>query len=111
MKKIFITGTDTGIGKTHVTLGLLKSFKKKGLKTIALKPIASGCERKNGRLENEDACLLQENATEELSYEQVNPFAFEPPIAPHLADHQKMLSVKNIMGAVSLIRAEQINLG
>lgn len=81
----FVTGTDTGVGKTFVSLQLLKHFAKQGLSTIALKPIASGCEPSPQGLVNEDALALQNAASIQLPYAEVNPFAFLPPIAPHIA--------------------------
>lgn len=77
----FITGTDTNIGKTYVATHLLKQFNQAGLKTIGLKPIASGAI--NGI--NEDALILQKSASIHLPLNIINPFVFEPPIAPHLA--------------------------
>lgn len=84
---IFITGTDTGVGKTYIATRLLKQYNDKGLKTIGLKPVASGCELTNGKLYNDDARALQQAASVKLDYDLVNPFAFLPPIAPHLAAH------------------------
>jgi dethiobiotin synthetase len=84
----FITGTDTGVGKTFVSLQLLHYFKKQGVSTLALKPIASGCEQTPQGLVNEDALALQAAASIKLPYHHVNPFAFLPPIAPHIAANQ-----------------------
>ncbi len=81
MRKIFITGTDTNIGKTYVAIHLLKQFKKQGLHTIGLKPVATGCV--NGH--NQDAILLQKHASIHLDYKIVNPFALIPPISPNIA--------------------------
>lgn len=80
--RLFITGTDTDAGKTYISVGLLKCFKHLGLSTIGLKPVASGCD---SHLKNADALLLQQTATIPLDYALVNPYAFMPPIAPHLA--------------------------
>lgn len=84
----FVTGTDTGVGKTFVSLQLLRYFEKQGLSTLALKPIASGCETTPNGLVNEDALALQAAANIKLPYHEVNPFAFLPPIAPHIAAKQ-----------------------
>jgi dethiobiotin synthetase len=81
----FITGTDTGVGKTAVTLGLMAHLQAQGRIVAAMKPVASGCERTAAGLVNEDARQLQRQSTVELPYELVNPYAFEPPIAPHIA--------------------------
>ena len=84
-KAYFITGTDTDAGKTLVTTGLLESAWRKEFQTLALKPVAAGCEMTDEGLRNDDALKLIDAATLDLPYEQVNPFAFEPPIAPHIA--------------------------
>ncbi|MBY4678528.1 dethiobiotin synthase [Marinobacterium arenosum] len=81
----FVAGTDTDAGKTLVTAGLLAAANRQGLKTIGLKPVAAGCEQTEQGLRNGDALLLQQTASVKLSYEQINPVAFEPPIAPHIA--------------------------
>jgi dethiobiotin synthetase len=83
--KFFITGTDTDIGKTHVAVGILNTFKKQKYSTLGIKPLASGCHYKNGHLQNADALLLQQASSIQLLYHQINPFAFEPAIAPHIA--------------------------
>lgn len=87
-KRFFIAGTDTDAGKTLVTTGLLAAANRQGLRTIGLKPVAAGCEQTPEGLRNSDALQLQQAASITLSYEQVNPVAFEPPIAPHIAAEQ-----------------------
>jgi len=84
-KGIFITGTDTGIGKTVVSCVLLEKLKQAGYKVQGMKPVASGCERSPDGLRNEDAELLMLHSSVDREYGHVNPYAFEPPIAPHLA--------------------------
>jgi dethiobiotin synthetase len=81
----FITGTDTGVGKTMVTLGLMRCLQDRGRRVVAMKPVASGCQHTAQGLRNADALLLQRQASLPLAYSQVNPYAFEPAIAPHLA--------------------------
>jgi len=81
----FITGTDTGIGKTHVSLTLLQALAAQGLSTAAMKPVASGCQATPRGLRNDDALQLQQAATIPLPYELVNPYALSDAIAPHLA--------------------------
>lgn len=85
MRGYFITGTDTGIGKTRVTSGLLKAFARMGRKTVGMKPVASGAGETPEGLRNEDALALQAAASEERPYGLVNPYCFAPPVAPHLA--------------------------
>jgi len=98
-KAYFITGTDTNVGKTYVTVDLLKHFNQQGKKTAALKPIASGCEQTVDGLRNNDAILLQNAMSMDFPYHHINPFAFEPPIAPHLAaeENNTELTVKNVI--------------
>lgn len=82
---LFVTGTDTGVGKTVVAAGLLRAAGRAGLRTVALKPVAAGCERSAGGLVNDDALQLMREAGARLDYADVNPVALEPPIAPHIA--------------------------
>jgi len=81
----FITGTDTEVGKTTIAAGLLHVARRAGLSTAAAKPVASGCEMTLDGLRNSDALALLGECSVPLSYEEVNPFAFAPAIAPHLA--------------------------
>lgn len=72
----FITGTDTGIGKTWSTVALMQYFKNQGQTVLGMKPIASGCDEVDGSLKNEDALLIQQQGSIILPYEDVNPYAF-----------------------------------
>ncbi|ODN67957.1 dethiobiotin synthase [Methylophaga muralis] len=85
---VFVTGTDTEVGKTRISVGLIKVLQQKGLRVAAMKPVASGCEWQDGQLQNEDALALSQQADVKLPYSQINPYAFEPAIAPHLAAEQ-----------------------
>lgn len=87
-KTYFVTGTDTGVGKTMVSAAILHAARAMGKRTLAMKPIASGCERTQEGLRNEDALMLQEAISEPLAYELINPVALEPAIAPHVAAEQ-----------------------
>ncbi|MBW4933886.1 dethiobiotin synthase [Marinobacter sp. F4206] len=84
-KTYFVTGTDTGVGKTMVSAAILESARAEGRRTLAMKPIASGCESTPDGLRNEDALALQKAITEPLAYDLINPVALEPAIAPHVA--------------------------
>jgi dethiobiotin synthetase len=90
----FITGTDTGIGKTFCTLALMRYFQSKNLKVIAMKPIASGCEETSQGLRNEDALLLNEQNSLKIPYEWTNQYSFLEPIAPHLAAELKKEKIR-----------------
>lgn len=81
----FITGTDTDVGKTTVAAGLLFAAREAGLTTAAGKPVASGCEATSKGLRNADALALMAECSIPLTYNEVNPVAFEPAIAPHIA--------------------------
>ncbi len=87
-RTFFVAGTDTDVGKTAVAAGLLEAANQRGLSTVAMKPIAAGCQQTEAGLRNSDALILQQTASIKLSYAQVNPVAFEPPIAPHIAAQQ-----------------------
>ena len=84
----FIAGTDTDVGKTLVATGLLAAAARKGVTTLAIKPVAAGCENTSEGLRNDDALKLQAQMSVELDYEQVNPVALQPPVAPHIAAAQ-----------------------
>jgi len=81
----FITGTDTNAGKTWATIALMRYFKKQGKSVVGMKPVASGCIIQDGQLKNEDALLIQDNASVRLDYDLVNPYAYERPVSPHIA--------------------------
>ncbi|MGH1471059.1 MAG: dethiobiotin synthase [Cellvibrionaceae bacterium] len=85
MKKYFVTGTDTEVGKTFVASSMLNLLSRQGERCFGLKPIASGCEKIVGKWMNEDALSLIENSSISLPYEDVNPIALPEAIAPHLA--------------------------
>lgn len=82
---LFVTGTDTGVGKTRVAAGLCRAYGARGLRVAAMKPVASGSVRGPHGLRNEDALELRRAMTVRATYAEVNPYAFEPPIAPHIA--------------------------
>jgi dethiobiotin synthetase len=86
-KGFFVTGTDTGVGKTCVSLGLMRALQCGGLSVAGMKPVASGCQALNDELFNDDAQRLRAQSSLDVAYSLVNPFAFEPAIAPHLAAH------------------------
>lgn len=82
---IFVTGTDTGVGKTVVAAGLVRLAARYGTRVVGLKPVASGAERTPDGLRNEDALALATASSVTLPYGLINPFCFEPAVAPHLA--------------------------
>lgn len=84
----FVTGTDTGVGKTMVSSMLVRQFAARGLRSVGMKPVASGCERRGGRLISEDVTQLLAASNVDLPLSDINPYAFEPAIAPHIAAKQ-----------------------
>ncbi len=104
MKQIFITATDTDAGKTFVSCALIHALKNNknafsnDLSVAAFKPVSAGCELIAGKLVNEDAKLLTQLANCQQSLEEVNPIAFQEPIAPHIAakKQNRAITVKQI---------------
>lgn len=92
LQSLFVTGTDTDVGKTFISAALLKQLKSQApdLKITARKPIASGCKKcsKTGELQCEDGLQLYEALNRETPLEVINPYRFEPAIAPTLALQQ-----------------------
>jgi dethiobiotin synthetase len=84
----FVTGTDTGIGKSVVAPALMQRLQAQGQRVAGMKPVASGCTPGPAGLCNEDALQLQRQSSVALDYQLVNPYAFAPAIAPHIAAAQ-----------------------
>jgi dethiobiotin synthetase len=86
-RAIFVTGTDTGIGKTHVSARLLRALVAQGVRATGFKPVASGCVRDaSGALASEDALALRAASVQPPPpYTTSNPYALEQPLSPHLA--------------------------
>ena len=82
---VFITGTDTGIGKTYASVALLHALRGAGLRTVGMKPVASGCVATAEGLRNEDALALQSASSGSPDYADVNPLAYAAAVSPHLA--------------------------
>lgn len=104
----FITGTDTGVGKTWVSVAMMEAIKSKGLKVLGMKPVASGCILDNGRLTNDDAILLREKASFSVPYRWVNPFAFQPPASPNIVAEQasESIDINKIVGFYNRLQAQ-----
>jgi len=105
----FVAGTDTEVGKTTISAGLLQAARREGLSTLGAKPVASGCEQSSAGLRNSDALALMAESTLALPYEAVNPIAFEPAIAPHIAAHEARLplTVQALLPPMQHILAQQ----
>ncbi|HEY5994305.1 MAG TPA: dethiobiotin synthase [Gallionellaceae bacterium] len=101
----FVTGTDTGVGKTLVSCALLHALAAQGRRVAGFKPVAAGCEA-DGR--NEDAVALLAASSMTLSYRQVNPYCFQPAIAPHIAAAQagERIEIAHILAAYRELAAK-----
>ncbi len=93
MQSVFVTGTDTGVGKTLISTALIAWLQQQGLTVAAMKPVASGCTNTPYGLQNDDALKLSKQANVDLPYIQVNPYAFAPAIAPHIAASQAGIDI------------------
>ena len=83
---LYVAGTDTGIGKTHVAASLVRALRAQGVDAVGMKPVASGCDMIAGALRNEDALqLLDASGLDQDSYALVNPIALPMPACPHIA--------------------------
>jgi dethiobiotin synthetase len=90
---IFITGTDTGVGKTVVATGLVHLLARHGRRVVGLKPVASGAERTADGLRNADALALASASSVARPYEMTNPYCLRPAVAPHLAAREAGVSI------------------
>lgn len=90
----FVTGTDTGVGKTMVACALLYSFARQGKSVVGMKPVTAGCEETSEGLRNDDVELLIAASTIKAPRHIVNPYALIPPIAPHIAAQQAGIEIK-----------------
>lgn len=100
-KAFFITGTDTGIGKSVVTAGLAGALRLRGIDVGVMKPVQSGGKWVNGKLVSEDALFAMQAAQIEDSLPEVNPVCLEAPLAPALA----ALKAKYIISLDTLTKA------
>lgn len=82
---VFVTGTDTGIGKTFASCALLGALRARGIDAVGMKPVASGCRETPHGLRNDDAEALIAAAGVDLAYADANPCALAEPVSPHIA--------------------------
>lgn len=92
-RHFFVTGTDTGVGKTTVTVRLMQQLIAQDLTVIGMKPIASGCAWVDGRWQNDDVLQLTAASNVSAPPELINPYCFEPAIAPHIAAAQAGVTI------------------
>ncbi len=94
-KGFFITGTDTDVGKTFITQKILQQLSAQSISCVAMKPVASGAVATADGLRNDDALILQQESTVTAPYELINPYCFEPAIAPHLAARMSGVTIQS----------------
>lgn len=94
MTAFFITGTDTGVGKTHVACKIISSYVAQGLKVVGMKPIAAGEDLVNGEWVNDDVLELEAASNVKAPRNLVNPYSFKPAIAPHIAAEQAGVTIE-----------------
>lgn len=104
-KGIFITGTDTGVGKTLVASGIAAALRDRGVDVGVMKPIESGCTRYNGKLRPGDALFLKEMAQCQDEQGLINLYALEHPLAPALAAEIEgvKISIEPVVEALSIL--------
>jgi dethiobiotin synthetase len=90
---VFITGTDTGIGKTFVSASLLSALNAAGRRAVGMKPVASGCVMTPRGLRNDDAETLLDHSDGVPAYESINPFSLREAIAPHIAARDEGIAI------------------
>lgn len=104
----YVTGTDTGIGKTIASTALLHALRARGQRAVGMKPVASGCTREADGWRNEDALALQDASAPRPAYDDLNPYALPLPLAPELAaaDAGVQLELAPITAAFARLRAQ-----
>jgi len=107
-KGLYVTGTDTGIGKSVASAALLHALRARGLRAVGMKPVASGCERTPQGWRNEDALALREASDPRPAYEDINPYALPQPLAPELAaaDAGMNIELATIVSAYQRLAAQ-----
>lgn len=103
-RSVFITGTDTECGKTHVSCALLRGYAQAGVAAVGMKPVASGAVTSGEGLRNDDALALQAASSVAADYGTINPYCFEPAIAPELAAGDAGVAVDR--GVISAAHAQ-----
>lgn len=93
MDGLYVTGTDTGIGKTLASTALLHAYRARGLRAVGMKPVASGCDVTDDGYRNADALALQAASDPRPPYAQVNPYALPLPLAPELAAREAGINI------------------
>ncbi len=104
----FIAGTDTGVGKTRITTGLLAAGRAAGLKVAGMKPVAAGAEWHDGRLINADAAMIADVSGQNTPYEWLNPYCLADAVSPHIAAQRanRRIDIRVIAAAAGRLAAD-----
>jgi dethiobiotin synthetase len=111
---VFITGTDTAIGKTWAACSLLHALRAAGLLATGMKPVASGCTQTPEGLRSDDAlALIAASDPKPERYQDCNPFAFAAPVSPHIAaaeieEEVTLPPIEDAYDRIGLLRGEAI---
>jgi dethiobiotin synthetase len=107
MNHYYVTGTDTGIGKTLASTALLHALRHRGLSAVGMKPVASGCVDSGDGPRNEDALALLEASDPRPDYADLNPYALPQPLAPEIAAREAGVEVglEKIIAAFGRLQA------
>lgn len=104
---IFVTGTDTGCGKTYISALLIRTIGMHGLRVAGMKPVATGAEKLQGKLTHEDDQILLKASNVALDQKLRNPYLFSPACSPHIAalEANEPIRLDKILDAYNLCRA------
>lgn len=107
-KGYWITGTDTGVGKTLVAAALLEVYKMSGQRVLGMKPVAAGCEHGTDQLHCHDSESLRRASNVKVAVELITPYAFATAVAPHLAAEieQRPIELAPIVAAFELLKQQ-----
>jgi len=104
---VFIAGTDTGVGKTWVSCGLLRSLARSGVAATGMKPVATGAVPSDGRLLSEDVYRIAQVSVKDVDPVDRNPYCFEPPVSPDIAARRAgvVIEPRRVLEAWARLRA------
>ncbi len=107
MNHFYVTGTDTGIGKTVASTALLHALRARGSSAVGMKPVASGCVRTESGWRNDDALALLDASSPRPDYADLNPYALPQPLAPELAAREAgvEIALEKIVSAFQRLRS------
>lgn len=110
-QSFYVTGTDTGIGKTVVSTALLHALRARGVHAVGMKPVASGCAFVDGLWRNEDALALQAASDPRPSYQDLNPYALPQPLAPEIAAREAgvEIALDPLLAAYARLREDAVS--